>query len=200
MYVLHIKGRWGGVMSGAKVLNTINFMCRFYSGLGDLTRMIPALLDDRVITQTSPPLRAADTPEVYGSEAQIALMRRIRDAVLAEWQEETVRAEIAALERDVLDTGQSQGPMFFDIVIILWGNWILQYREGLVHESESESSESESSESGDGSSDAEMGGGSEDEAMDGHEMVRRTGRRRLPGSFGGRDMGTLLTHLKSLYT
>ena len=180
-------------MSGAKVLNTINFMCRFYSGLGDLTRMIPALLDDRVITQTSPPLRAADTPEVYGSEAQIALMRRIRDAVLADWV--TGRAEIDALDGDVVDTGQSQGPMFFDIVIILWGNWILKYREWLEAESESESSES-----GDGSSDAEMGGDSEDEAMDSHEMVRRTGRRRLPYSFVNGDMGTLLTHLKSLYT
>jgi hypothetical protein len=172
-------------------------MCRFYSGLGELTRMILALLDDRVITQTSPPLRAADTPEVYGSEAQIALMRRIRDAVLAEWQGVTVRAEIDALDGDVVDTGQSQGPMFFDIVIILWDNWIREQRElWLV----SESSESESSESGDGSSDAEMGGGSEDEAMDSHEMVRRTGRRRLPGGFIQRDMGTLLTHLKSLYT
>jgi hypothetical protein len=181
-------------MSGAKVLNTINFMCRFY-GLGELMRMILALLDDRVITQTSPPLRAADTPEVYGSEAQIALMRRIRNAVLAEWQGVTVRAEIDALDGDVVGTGQSQGPMFFDIVIILWDNWIREMRE--LWESESES---ESSESGDGSSDAEMGGGSEDEAMDSHEMVRRTGRRRLPGGFGGRDMGTLLTHLKSLYT
>jgi hypothetical protein len=149
-------------MSGAKMLNTINFMCRFYSDLHNLTRMIPELLDDRVITQTSPPLRAADTPEAYGSEAQIALMRRIRDAVLADWQEETVRTEINALDRDVLDTGESQAPMFFDIVIILWD--------------------------------------SEDEAMDSHEMVRRTGRRRLPGSFMERDMGTLLTHLKSLYT
>jgi hypothetical protein len=173
-------------------------MCRFYSGLGDLTRMIPELLDDRVISQTNPPLRAADTPEVYGSEAQIALMRRIRDAVLADWQEVTVRAEIAALDRDVLGTWESQGPMFFDIVIILWGNWIREYREWLV--SWETGSSQESSESGDGSSDAEMGGDSEDEATDSHEFVWRTGRRRLSGSFMERDMGTLLTHLKSLCT
>jgi hypothetical protein len=41
---------WGGVMSGAKVRGTINFMCRFYLDFDDLTRMIPELLDDRVIT------------------------------------------------------------------------------------------------------------------------------------------------------
>jgi hypothetical protein len=168
-------------MSGVKVRGTINFMCRFYLDFGDLTRMIPELLDDRVITQTNPPLRAADTPEVYGSEAQIALMRRIRDAVLADWQEVTVRDTIDALDTDVLGTGESQGPMFFDIVIILWDNGIREYRLWLVSwetgsSHESTESSQESSESGDGSSDAEMGGGSEDEAIDSHEMVRRTGR------------------------
>ncbi len=212
---LHIKGRRGGVMSADKVRNTINFMCRFHMHFDELTRLIPELLDDRVITQTENPTRADDTLEIYGTDAQIAIMRRIRDAVLADWQQVTVRDMIFALDVEISE--EEDGAMFFDIVIILWFNWIREYRDWLAShessESSTESSESvddsddmgssglsgESSQSVDGSDD--MSVGSENESIDGFERVRRTGTRRL-SRFRHRqtDMGALLKHLKNLYT
>jgi hypothetical protein len=69
-------------MSAVKVGNMINWMCRYYLDLHDLSYLLPEVLDDRVITQTDPLLRNDYTARVYGSHAQIELIcvtrRRIR--------------------------------------------------------------------------------------------------------------------------
>jgi hypothetical protein len=66
-------------MSVAKVEDLMNHMGEYYLDLHSLTRMLAEVLDDAVVTGTGAATQVDthDTAEVYGSEAQIALMRRV---------------------------------------------------------------------------------------------------------------------------
>ena len=121
---MHIKGRCGGVMSEAKVGHMIHWMCHYYLDLYDLTELLPDVLDE--------------TEEVYGSDAQIELMRRIREAVLADWSAETMEETIVALDAEV--DAAEEGPKFFEAVKILYRNWKREW--DIWHESQESESES----------------------------------------------------------
>jgi hypothetical protein len=173
-------------MSADLVLKTIHLMSRFHLDMGDLRDILQHILEEeRVITQSEPALQADDTAEVFGDEAQIALMRRIL-ALLQPWDEQhsPEPAVITALDRD-LET--EEGPMFFEMVKILWGNFYKHWDEHIQSHVSSDEMGSDSD---------EMSGSSED----GHEHVRRTGVRRL-SRFRHRqtDMGALLQRLQNLY-
>ena len=177
-------------MSQDMVINTICWISRYYLDFDQLTKLIPEILNDRVITQTAPTIRADDTAQVYGSEAQIALMRRIRDAVLAERDPDTIyamRAQVASVE---------EGPMFFDVVKILWASWVGEYILSLQYTNVSDASV-------DGSSDdnVDMDDGSESDADTPHNFgnVRRTGNRRLgPSQTNNCRLSVLLMKLQKL--
>jgi hypothetical protein len=162
-------------------------MSRFHLDMGDLINILQHILEEeRVITQSEATLQADDTAEVFGDDAQIALMRRIL-AIFEHWDEQhsPEPGVITALDGEL--DGAEEGPMFFEMVKILWENFYRHWDEYIQSNQSSDEMGSDSD---------EMSGGSED----GHEHVRRTGVRRLSG-FRRRqtDMGALLKHLKNLY-
>ena len=99
----------------------MHHMGEFYLDLHSLTRMLSEVLDDVVITQTNPAIRADDTAEVYGSEAQIVLMRRVlEEACRGVWNVETVATLAAEL------AGAARAPIYFEVVKILYEHWSLK--------------------------------------------------------------------------
>ena len=155
-----IKGHFGDGMSEAKVESMLHRMFEFYPDLHSLTGMLKEVLNDVVITQTNPAIRTGDTAEVYGSEAQIVLMRLMRrvveEACVGVWNVETV-ARVAA----DMDTS-GRGPIYFEVIKILYEHWRSRMTVWL------DSGESGESVGSDGDGDAEMG-------------VRNMGRQRVGG-------------------
>jgi hypothetical protein len=193
-------------MSADKVLDAINFMSQFHLDMNDLIQIIKHILQEEgVITQSDLPLQVADTPQVFGNEAQIVLMRRIL-TIFENWN---IQQSPMLDDLDLDLRNADQGPIFFEMVKILWGQFKKHWDEYIAsHQSDSsqysvESVDagdiwsSESSESVDGSDD--MAGSSEDDAMNSYPSVRRTSSLRHVTGFRERDMGTLLIHLKNLY-
>ena len=167
-----IKGHFGDGMSEAKVESMMHRMGEFYLDALSLTGMLKEVLNDVVITQTNPAIRTGDTAEVYGSEAQIVLMRLMRhvveEACVGVWNVETV-ARVAA-DMDTL----GRGPIYFEVIKILYEHW---RRKMTVWHDAGESSGEESGGS-DGEGDAEMG-------------VRNMGRQRVGGGYMRALLGRL---------
>ena len=104
-------------MSEAKVGYMINWMCKFYFDCNALGQLLLELLNDRVITH-----HTSFQIEVYGGEAHIALLRRIREAVLQQpWHAET----IGALDADVNGV---YGPLYFNLIKIMYVNFSCRFR------------------------------------------------------------------------
>jgi len=165
-------------MSEAKLDHMLHWICRWFLDLDELTQLLADVLDEAEITETDPAVRN----EVYGSDAQIAVLRRIGEAVRADWEAEPMQETLAAVDIAVYDAGE--GPVFFNAVLLVYRHWEREWN--VWHESH---------ESGSGSSVA----GSDDEAeaeADEAEVVRRVGRRRVNPWRREAEMRALLAALR----
>ena len=172
-------------MSEAKVESMMTYLCFNGLDLNYLSYGIQDLLNDPVITQIDPALTADDTAEVYGSPQNIVLLRRIRDAVMQNpWNQQTITALNPVVEN-------AQGPLFFRLIKIMYQNWSRQRDEFNARSSSDESSGSVSGSDGSDSS-------HDDDRIDTHEFVRRTGRRRLGASGQDAQVTALLQQLQQM--
>lgn len=119
-------------MTEAVVERMIDEICRFNSSLKDLFEMLQTNLDDvdEVILHDK---RNETTAAVYGSEAQIALMRRMWDAI----QEESIDRDTIFRIREEAKTA-GNGPLFFRLMVTVYTWWVQKWSEANAGDSSSE--------------------------------------------------------------
>jgi hypothetical protein len=156
-------------MSEAKIVSVMQMLCDDFLDMDSLRQLLEQVLTDVVITPSNAAVAGdTDTAEVYGIEEHIALMRRVSAEVT---RSPFNPGDIFVLAGDMVDAGP--GSICFEVVRVLYHNWSTEFLSTLQSDEVA---------------------GSEDEEV--FEMVRKTGRRRLPGH--AIDMGSLLDELGRL--
>ena len=151
----------------------IDNICRFTSSLDDLFEMLQTNLDDGdgVIVGGD---RDGTKETVYGSEAQIGLMRRMWDAI----QEEDIdRDTIFRIREEVEAKTAGEGPLFFKLMVTVYRWWVQRW---------------EQENAGDSSSEGDVDAEEDDEDMPDIDMPRERVTR------AGVSIGTLMNKLEEL--
>ena len=186
-----IKEHFENVMTEALVERMIDDICRFNSSLKDLFEMLNTNLDDvdEVIVHGH---RNGTTAAVYGSEAQIGLMRRMWDAI----QEEAIdRDTIFRIREEVEAKTAGEGPLFFRLMVKVYTWWVQRWSEENPGDSGSEGGvdvEWEQENPGDSSSEGDVDVEEDDEDMPDIHVPRKRVTR------AGASMGDLLNKLGEL--
>jgi hypothetical protein len=121
-------------MTEAVVERMIDNICRFTSSLDDLFEMLQTNLDDGdgVIVDGD---RDGTKETVYGSEAQIGLMRRMWDAI----QQEPVDGDtIFQIREETEAEAAGEGPLFFKLMVTVYRWWVQRWEQENAGDSSSE--------------------------------------------------------------
>ena len=151
----------------------IDNICRFTSSLDDLFEMLQTNLDDGdgvIVGGYSDGTKET----VYGSEAQIGLMRRMWDAI----QEEDIdRDTIFRIREEAEAEAAGEGPLFFKLMVTVYRWWVQRW---------------EQENAGDSSSEGDVDAEEDDEDMPDIDMPRERVTR------AGVSIGTLMNKLEEL--
>ena len=161
-------------MTEAVVEQMIDNICRFTSSLDDLFEMLQTNLDDEdgVIVDG---YRDGTKETVYGSEAQIGLMRRMWDAIQ---QEPVDRDTIFQIREEAEAEAAGEGPLFFKLMVTVYRWWVQRWEQENAGDSSSEG-------------DVDVEEGDEDDMPDIHVPRGRVTR-------AGASIGTLMNKLEEL--
>jgi hypothetical protein len=170
-------------MTEAQVEEMFRRMCvHCVSQPFELSQVLTDALDESVIT----PSAAAGHLRVYDSAGQLALMQEIRDAV----QEDSESLQ-RTLQLDALVAKEGRGPLYFDLIVMIYKKWSKEYRAHL----ESVGSSVTSDDSGE-----YMEEGSDDDLADMLPATRKTGVVQVSEEPPPRPgMGALLAGLRNVY-
>ena len=165
----------------------IDNICKFRSSQLDLFEMLQMNLDDvdNVIVDDE---RDGTKEAVYGSEAQIALMRRMWYAI----QEEDIdRDTIFRIREEVEAKTAGEGPLFFRLMVTVYTWWVARWEQENPGDSSGEGGV-DLVEDGDSSSEGDVDVEEDDEDMPDIHVPRERVTR------AGASMGALLTKLGEL--
>jgi hypothetical protein len=140
-----------------------------------VSRVLTAALDESVIT------RDEAAGRVYDSEAQFTAMEKMRDIVRGEAEIE----EVLAFDAEVNSAGR--GPLYFNLVLMLYKTWSKKYKAYL-----GSAGDYVSDDSGE-----DMEEGSDDELAGMLPAARKTGVVSVSGDQAG--MRALLSGLRDVY-
>ena len=129
-----IKEHFENVMTEALVERMIDDICEFRSSRDDLFEMLNTNLDDvdNVIVDGE---RDGTKETVYGSEAQIGLMKRMWYAI----QEENIdRDTIFRIREEVEAETAGEGPLFFRLMVTVYRWWVARWEQENPGDSSSE--------------------------------------------------------------
>jgi hypothetical protein len=167
----------------------IESTCRDEMGVTELFSMLQYNIDqdDGVILDGSPNETSA---EVYGSDAQIARMRRMWDVVqVRPW----VRQDVEDMDDQVeyAEENEGPGPLFFRLIVIIYKEWSKKWK---LEDDESGSEDGGDDDGGDDEDDEEYA-----DEMEDVEEVQEPGNAHAWPMSGGADMQALLAGLKDVY-
>jgi hypothetical protein len=174
----------------ALVERMIESTCRYEMGVTELFNMLQVNIDqdDGVILNGE---LNATSAEVYGSDAQIAWMRRMWDVVqVRPWDRQDV--EDMDDEVEYGEENEGPGPLFFRLIVIIYKEWSRKWKL------EDDESGSEDGGDDDGGDDEDDEGDYADEMEDVDE-VQESGNAHVWPMSGGADMKALLAGLKDVY-
>ena len=174
-------------MTEALVERMIEDICKFRSSQLDLFEMLQMNLDDvdGVIVDGK---RDGTKEAVYGSEAQIALMRRMWDSIQ---EVPTDRDTIFRIREEVEAKTAGEGPLFFRLMVTVYRWWVQKWSEENPGDSGSEGGV-DLEEDGDSSSEGDVDVEEDDEDMPDIHVPRKRVTR------AGASMGDLMNKLETL--
>ena len=177
-------------MTEAVVEGMMRRICRWQSSLTDMFGILTQELDHVVIMNN---VRDDTTADVYGSEDQIALMRRIYETL-----QEDPWDQVSVLARDAEVAEAGRGPLFFNLMVIIYKHWSARWKGEDEPDSDGEDDDDDDmSEPSEDEDDDDVSEHSEDEDDDDMTEAGVSHRHEFPMR-AGVDMGAMLNQLQEL--